>query len=112
MSVGSTIRKLRTRQNKSQQEIADLLNIDRKTYVNWENDQNDIKSECIPKLASVFKVEIKDLFHDSDPKIEIIQNNHNKGKETSILNGAILIITDKNSVEDLVNVIKNKLENN
>ncbi|WP_363315632.1 helix-turn-helix transcriptional regulator [uncultured Chryseobacterium sp.] len=43
MSVGSTIRKLRTHQNKSQQEIADLLNIDRKTYVNWENDQNDIK---------------------------------------------------------------------
>ncbi len=39
-------------------------------------------------------------------------NNHNEGKETSILNGAILIITDKNSVEDLVNVIKNKLENN
>lgn len=52
------------------------------------------------------------MFHDSDPKIEIIQNNHNEGKETSILNGAILIITDKNSVEDLVNAIKNKLENN
>ncbi len=75
MSIGYTIRKLRTRQNKSQQEIADLLNIDRKTYVNWENDQNDIKSEYIPKLASIFKVEIKDLFHDSDPKIEIIQQS-------------------------------------
>ncbi|WP_294288153.1 helix-turn-helix transcriptional regulator [uncultured Chryseobacterium sp.] len=112
MSIGNTLRKLRTRQNKSQQEIADLLNIDRKTYVNWENDQNGIKSEYIPKLASIFKVEIKDLFLDSDPKIEIIQNNHSEGKETSILNGAILIITDKNSVEDLVNVIKNKLENN
>jgi len=59
MSIGYTIRKLRTRQNKSQQEIADLLNIDRKTYVNWENDQNDIKSEYIPTLASIFKVEIK-----------------------------------------------------
>lgn len=109
MSIGYNLRKLRSRQNKSQQEIADLLDIDRKTYINWENDQNDVKSEYIPKLANIFDVDIKDLFQDSDSKIEIIQH-HNEGKETSILNGAILIITDKNSVEDLVKVIKNKLE--
>ncbi|MBB4805012.1 transcriptional regulator with XRE-family HTH domain [Chryseobacterium defluvii] len=109
MSIGYNLRKLRTRQSKSQQEIADLLDIDRKTYVNWENDQNDVKSEYIPKLATIFDVEIKDLFHDLDSKIEIIQQ-HNEGKDSSLLNGAILIITDKNSVEDLIKVIKNKLE--
>lgn len=73
MSIGYTIRKLRTRQNKSQQEIADLLNIDRKTYVNWENDQNDIKSEYIPKLASIFKVEIKIYSMIQIPKLKLFK---------------------------------------
>lgn len=45
MSVGNNIRRLRTRAKKSQQEIADLLGVERNTYANWENEQTDIKSE-------------------------------------------------------------------
>lgn len=37
MILSTNLRKLRTKQDKSQQEIADLLNVDRRTYVNWEN---------------------------------------------------------------------------
>lgn len=108
MSIGLNLRKLRHRQNKSQQEIADLLEVDRRTYINWENEENDIKSDYLPKLAKIFNVEIKDLYEIPKTNIEINQA-HNEGKDNSLLNGAILIITDKDSIDDFLNIIKNKL---
>ncbi len=106
MSIGYNLRKFRTKSNKSQQEIADLLGIERRTYMNWENEQNDIKSEYIPKLADIFEVEIKDLFDNAKTNIEIkqeIKENHDNS-----VNGIILILTDKQSVDELVKVIKDK----
>ena len=108
MNIGYN-RKLRTKSKKSQQEVADLLEIDRRTYINWENEKNNLKAEYIPKLAEIFGVEIKDLFDNNKTNIDITQN-HNEGKDNSILNGAILIITDKQSVNELVKVIKDKID--
>ena len=36
MSVGDNLRVMRNKKNISQQEIADFLGVDRKTYVSWE----------------------------------------------------------------------------
>jgi transcriptional regulator with XRE-family HTH domain len=64
--IGDTLKKMRVRQNKSQQEIADFVNIDRKTYANWENNTADIKGSYIPKLAEAFGVEISELFKSAN----------------------------------------------
>ena len=105
MSVTANLRKLRAKTKKSQQEIADILGVERKTYVNWENGQTDIKSEYIPKLAGIFNVEIQDLFKESGSSIKIHQENTDN-KDTSI-NGIIFVVPDKNSVNQLVEVLKN-----
>jgi transcriptional regulator with XRE-family HTH domain len=62
MSIGNNIKVLRVRTKKSQQDIADLLEIDRKTYAKWEAEESEIKSSYIPKIAEIFDVEIADLF--------------------------------------------------
>lgn len=67
--LGQNLRKLRSKTNYSQQDIADLLEIDRNTYANWENEKNDVKSEYIPKLANIFNVEISVLFEDEISKL-------------------------------------------
>lgn len=102
MSISYNLRRLRGKSKKSQQEIADLLEVDRRTYINWENGENDIKSEFI---AKIFNVEIKDLFEDSKSNINIQQENK-ENKDNSI-NGLIFVLSDKNSVEKLVEILKN-----
>jgi len=59
MEIGTNLRKLRSKTKYSQQDISDMLGVDRNTYANWEKESNDVKSEYIPKLAKIFDVEIK-----------------------------------------------------
>lgn len=79
--------------------------MDRRTYINWENGKNDIKSEFIPKLAKIFNVYIQDLFEDSKSNIDIKQQNK-KNKDSSE-NGLIFVLTVNMSVEKLAEVLKN-----
>ena len=105
MNVSNNIRKLRAKTKKSQQEMADLLEVERKTYVNWENGQADIKSEYIPKLAEIFDVEIQDLFKEPNSSIRIHQENTDN-KDNSVNNSIVLVVPDKESVNQLVEVLK------
>ena len=87
------------------------MNVDRKTYVSWETGTADIKSAYIPKLAEFLQVEINDLFKEKASNIVINQhNNHTDNKDGSI-NGVILLLTDKDAVEQVMEVIKRKVEN-
>lgn len=70
MGLGQNLRKLRSKTKYSQQDLSDLLEIDRNTYANWENEKNDVKSEYIPKLAKIFKVEIALLFEEEINAVE------------------------------------------
>jgi transcriptional regulator with XRE-family HTH domain len=109
MGVGANIRKLRNKTKYSQQNIADMLNVDKNTYANWESEANDIKSEHIPKLAEIFDVEIQDLFNEKTSKVEI---NFNKqiNKDNSINNSIVLVMPDKQSVDKLMAMFKDRFE--
>ena len=60
MGVGVNLKKRRSKTKYSQRDMADLLGIDKNTYANWENEVTDVKSEFIPKLATIFEVDIED----------------------------------------------------
>jgi transcriptional regulator with XRE-family HTH domain len=106
MSIGNNIKILRTRAKKSQQEIADLLDVDRKTYAKWETDDCEIKSSYIPKLADAFDVEIADLFkEESKINISPVFNENNNS-----VNTAIIILTDKEAVDALMGLLGNTLK--
>ena len=104
MSIGNNLKIIRNRSNISQQDIADYLGIDRKTYVSWESGAVDVKSSYIPKLAEFLQVEISDLFKEKSSEIVINQNN-SENKNNSI-NGVVILLTDKESVNQLVEVMR------
>lgn len=112
MILGENIKKIRLKTTKySQQDMADFLGVDRNTYANWERGENDVKSEFIPKLAELFDVKIEDLFaSDKTHNVNVNQKQHNEGKDNSILNGAVIIITDKEAVYKLAEVIKGNIK--
>jgi transcriptional regulator with XRE-family HTH domain len=109
MNIGDNLRVLRNKQNFSQQDVADYLGVDRKTYVSWEAGAADIKSSYIPKLAEFLQVEINDLFKEKVNNIVI--NQHNTDNKDSSINGIVLLLTDKESVDQVMDVIKKRIEN-
>ena len=108
MSIGDNLRVIRNKKNISQQEIADFLGVDRKTYVSWEAGGVDIKSSYIPKLAEFLHVEIMELFREKAS--EIVINQHNTDSKDSSINGIVLVLTDKEAVDQLVEVMKGRFE--
>lgn len=93
--IGENLRKLRTlNTNFSQREVAELLGVDRNTYSKWENNETDVKSEYLPKLAETFKIEIDDLFQKPQERIAI-QHSNFEGKDNSILTGAVIILNNE-----------------
>jgi hypothetical protein len=67
----------------------------------------EIKSSYIPKLAEYLKVEINDLFKE---KGSIIINQHNSDNNDTSINGVILLLSDKEALDQLVEVIKKRFE--
>ncbi len=110
MTVGENLKRIRINKTKlSQQDIANALQVDRNTVANWEKGESDIKSEYIPQIASLLQVEIQELF-EKDTKSVYIGHKKNIGKENSVLNGAIIILNDKESIEKLVEIVQSSLK--
>ncbi|WP_144281130.1 helix-turn-helix domain-containing protein [Chryseobacterium echinoideorum] len=106
MSVGTTIRRLRESQGKTQKEIADLLNVDRRTYAKWEEEAAEVKSSLVPNLAEIFGVEIADLYK-SDKSIEI----KDSFRDNEIKNTVVIILTDKELTEKFLDLFNNSIKN-
>ncbi len=109
MNVGKNLKVIRNRRNISQQEIADFLGIDRKTYASWEAG-TDVKCAYIPKLAKFFQVEIEDLFQEKSADIMIDALNTSVENKDAQGNNIILVLTDKESANQLADIIKERLE--
>jgi len=103
MEIGKNLKNLRERKNLSQQYVADEVGVERRTYMSWEADRTGVKSEYIPKLAELFNVEIGELYRNKTSEIVINQNNTDN-KDTSV-NGVIIVLNDKEAVNELVNLM-------
>ncbi|MEA1850776.1 helix-turn-helix transcriptional regulator [Chryseobacterium sp. MHB01] len=104
MGVGTNLKKLRSKTKLSQQEIADMLGLDRNTYTNWENEATDIKSSYIPKLAEIFEVSIVDLFESGNKQsnynnLENAELKDNSIGQKDIQQGIIINITDSEAAK-------------
>lgn len=106
MTVGKKLRTLRSNAQISQQDIADFVGVDRKTYINWENETNDIKSEYLPKLAEKLDIEIKDLFND-EAKTNIKQEFNDSTFNNSVM---IMMVTDKKMMTEVLKILQPKKE--
>lgn len=113
MAIGTNLRKLRRNTKYSQQDIADLLNIDRVTYTKWENENTDVKSQYIPKLAEIFDVEISELFNFERNNSFINNNFDNKDNsigQKDIQQGVFINIADSEAAKLLGQQLKELLK--
>lgn len=105
-TISKNLKKLRESKTPySQKEFAELIGVKQNTYSTWESGTADVKSEYIPKIAELFGVEIKDLFETFSTKIKISQINKDN-KDNSVNNGMVFILTDEKSIEKIVSVLK------
>ena len=108
-TISNNLKKLRERNTKyDQTQMAFLLGVKQNTYSTWESGETDVKSECIPKIAELLNVEIKELFETKPNKVEIKQTITDN-KDNSI-NGLVFVLTDEKSVQELVTLLKKNIE--
>ena len=69
MQIGKYLKRHRENSKLSQQEVADQLEVDRKSYVSWESDKTEAKSGYLFKLSKLFKVDINELFKGKQPDV-------------------------------------------
>ena len=75
MTLGKKIRALRRDQGMSQQALSDKLGVTAQAVSKWENETSSPDISVLPSLASVFGVQIDDLFEYSrDKQLEKISN--------------------------------------
>ncbi|PDS27071.1 helix-turn-helix domain-containing protein [Flavobacterium branchiophilum] len=107
-TISKNLKKIREKKsNYSQREVAEILGVKQNTYSTWESGECDVKSEFLPKLAQLFDVDIQDFFDSNANNIHITQNSRNN--KDSAINGLVFVLSDKNAVEKLIEVLKNNV---
>lgn len=56
------IKRLRLKNNWSQQKLANKLKVSQQTIAKWETGKSFPRSELLPSIASVFNCKIEELF--------------------------------------------------
>jgi len=77
-TFGEYIHKLRTEGSMTLTKLAAALDLDQSTLSKIENGKRNVPAEILPKLASIFSLDIKDLEQEyfSEKIAEIIYNYH------------------------------------
>ncbi|WP_270635591.1 helix-turn-helix domain-containing protein [Limosilactobacillus mucosae] len=70
--IGDTLRFLREKTNKTQEETAKALGIKRSTYSHFENNRNNPDNETLVKMANYFNVST-DYLLGRDPKEDALK---------------------------------------
>ncbi len=84
--LGAVFRTLRTNSTLTQQQVADVLHIDRSTYAYYERGTTEPDLKALKKLASVFNVDPTLLLPDEDGKVAVRISDvtePDKGKENA-----------------------------
>lgn len=73
--ISKNIKRLRTAQNLSQEELAEKLYVSRQAISSWENNRTQPDIEMIGKLSEVFNVSVEELIYGEKRKTEIDNEN-------------------------------------
>ena len=74
MNIGNTISELRKKNNLTQEELAEKLNVARQTISKWECNETSPSLEDAGKLAKIFKVSLDELVGNKNVLEEKVSN--------------------------------------
>lgn len=110
MDIGSQIRKLRTAQDLSQEQLADRVGVALKTIWRWERGQQEFNTERLEQLAKALDVEVRDLL--PPPKREKAEPSEEKDADIRAVVGiwvAHMQVTLRD-VSDAVTVLRDNVD--
>jgi transcriptional regulator with XRE-family HTH domain len=77
MNLGSTLLKHRRRNNYSQKEVANLLEVSQSTYCDWESNTSYPKTENLVKISQLYEIEITELLSEGNINVVNSPNTMN-----------------------------------
>ena len=73
MTLGENIARLRTKENLSQSDLADMLDVSRQSVSKWETDTSIPELDKLLKLSELFGVTLDELVNGEETsKIEVV----------------------------------------
>jgi transcriptional regulator with XRE-family HTH domain len=106
-TLSKNLIKYRKLSKKSQKELSDILGIEQATYSKWESGAS-VKSDFIPKLASLFEIEISELFKEKENNQKFNYFKNLGGSPNNY--GYVFVLNDQESFEKVVSFIQNTVE--
>ncbi len=70
IKIGNRIKKLRKDKNISQKDMANMLNIPRSTYSNYENNNREPSIKLLEKIAEILNVSLGELFGVNEEELK------------------------------------------
>lgn len=64
------IKDLRKKNNYSQQDVAELLNMNQNTYSDFESGKTKLDIERLYQIAALYKIQLSVLLNESPPRIK------------------------------------------
>ena len=93
VTLGETIRRIRIENDLSQQQLADLINVDRSTVANWETGRRLPDTAMIKRISDALQIDVTILLNSANARREVI-NVIMVDDEKIILTGGIPIIRE------------------
>lgn len=81
-TIGHNIKRLRTKKNITQDEMAEALHVSRQTISNWERGKNEPNLEMLSSICAFFQVELSEL-------IEVQSSSQAKRRMRKTVEGGI-----------------------
>ncbi|MFV0552172.1 MAG: helix-turn-helix transcriptional regulator [Anaerorhabdus sp.] len=91
MSIGSKLSKLRKKNNYSQEDLAEKLNVTRQTISKWELDETSPDLNSAKQLSIIFQTSLDDLV-DNDIKNIVVEKVSNTEKLAGIIIDTLKVI--------------------
>jgi transcriptional regulator with XRE-family HTH domain len=82
---GSKIKRIREMLGKTQEEVAEKLNLTAQAYSRMERGETSVSMKRLEEIAEVFEMKVEDIYRFDEKKVVISNNtNHGEAKENSV----------------------------
>lgn len=80
MEIGDKVKELRERAGLTQEELAELMGVQRNTVWRWENKKAGLRGENIQRISTVLNVNASELMSPDEPDIPVREKTKGESK--------------------------------
>ncbi len=107
---GAKIKRIREMKGKTQEEVAEKLNLTAQAYGRMERGETSINTERLEKIAEALEVSVEDIYRFDDRKFMISGSNNNGEANENAFNFNLNIYESDKAIDILKETIINQQE--